>query len=230
MGIIYLVDMIFNKKWNLKLLLWSVFSFVIVPITIYILSYIPIINNPNGGITDIKSFIQYQTKMYEYHSKLEATHPFTSKWYTWPIMKRPVWFYVADFEDGSYGTIACMGNPAIWWLSIITSIFTLIYSIIKRNKEGLMIITMIAATWLTYAIIGRVMFIYHYFITLPFMMLTIVFMLHKIIEKRQKLKYMMPVLIIIFMTCFIYFYPVYSGMPVDIEYIKKTKWFSTWQY
>lgn len=179
MGIIYFIDLIWNKKFNIKLILLSVLAFVVVPLLIYIISYIPIIQNPNSGITDVKSFIQYQKNMYDYHSKLEATHPFTSKWYTWPIMQKPMWYYSANFEDGKYGTISCMGNPAIWWLSIVTTIFTLIYSLIKRNEKGLMLIIMIISTWLTYSVIGRVMFIYHYFITLPFVMLTIVFTLHK---------------------------------------------------
>ena len=55
MGVIYFVDMIWNKKFNLKLILWSVLAFVIIPIIIYVVSYIPIMANPNSGITDVKS-------------------------------------------------------------------------------------------------------------------------------------------------------------------------------
>lgn len=230
MGLIYFIDMIWNKKFNLKLILWSVFAFVIIPIIIYVMSYIPIMANPNSGITDVKSFFEYQKRMYDYHSKLEATHDFTSKWYTWPIMQKPMWFYVAYHADGSYGTISCLGNPAIWWLSIGTSVFTLIYSLIKRDKNGLMLIAMIAATWLTYAVIGRVMFIYHYFITLPFAMLTIVFAVHKLVEWKKAFNCVIVGLTMIFLACFVYFYPVYSGMPVDREYIENTKLNKTWIY
>ena len=58
MGVIYFVDMIWNKKFNLKLILWSVLAFVIIPIIIYVVSYIPIMANPNSGITDVKSFFE----------------------------------------------------------------------------------------------------------------------------------------------------------------------------
>ena len=230
MGIIYAVDFIINKKWNAKLILWSILSFVIIPITIYLLSYIPVINNPNEGITDIKSFFEYQKKIYDYHSQLKAEHPFTSQWYTWPIMQKPMWYYTATFENGKYSTISCMGNPIIWWLSVITFIFTLIYSVVKKNKEGLMILVMVLTTWLPYMFIGRIMFIYHYFITLPFMMLTIVFAIHKIVEWKEKLKYSIPILTTIFLIFFIYFYPIYSGKPVDKKYIENTQWFKTWIY
>lgn len=230
MGIIYFVDLIWNKKFNFKLILWSVLAFVIIPVVIYIVSYIPIMRNPNSGITSVKTFFDYQKKMYDYHSKLEAEHPYTSNWYTWPIIKRPVWFYAAYHENGDYGTIACMGNPAIWWFAIGTSIFTLLYSLIKRDKVALMLVTMICSTWLTYAFIGRIMFLYHYFITLPFVMLTIVFMIQKLVQWKEKFKYAMPVLTAIFLIVFIYFYPVYSGKPTTMEYVQKTKLLETWYY
>ena len=248
MGILYLIKTIKDREINLKLLLWSVLSFIIIPIAIYVASYIPIINNPNAQlyyayenkngetvseyitIKDVGSFIKYQKAMYDYHSKLEATHPYTSKWYEWPIMKRPLWFYIGRFDNDKIGTIACMGNPAIWWLSTATAIFTLIYTIIKKDKEGLIILVMIIATWITYAFIGRIMFIYHYFITLPYMMLTIVFTISKLAKWKSKVDYCIPALCAIFLAFFIYFFPVYSGMPVRLKYIKATEWFNSWEY
>lgn len=248
MGILYLIKTIKDREINLKLLLWSVLSFIIIPIAIYVASYIPIINNPNAQlyyayenkngetvseyitIKDVGSFIKYQKAMYDYHSKLEATHPYTSKWYEWPIMKRPLWFYIGRFDNDKIGTIACMGNPAIWWLSTATAIFTLIYTIIKKDKEGLIILVMIIVTWITYAFIGRIMFIYHYFITLPYMMLTIVFTISKLAKWKSKVDYCIPALCVIFLAFFIYFFPVYSGMPVRLKYIKATEWFNSWEY
>lgn len=248
MGIIYLAKMIKSKRFDIKLILWSIVSFVIIPLTIYVASYIPIMMNPNAKlyyehedkngekiceyvqITDVKSFIKYQQAMYHYHSTLKASHPYTSKWYEWPIMKRPLWFYISRFDNNTIGTIACMGNPAIWWLSMITAIYTLTYTIITRNKEGAILIVMIAITWFTYALIGRIMFIYHYFITLPFMMLTIPFAVSKLAEWKPKIDYIMPVLTLIFLGTFIYFYPIYSGKPVSIEYVKKTEWLNSWEY
>ena len=266
LGVMWLFSFFMHNEYKRKghfspaIILWSILGFVIIPISIYVASYIPIINNPNSELTyytsekdlkkgksqetftvkihDVKSFLDYQGAMYNYHSELqlrkvknnEEAHAFSSEWYTWPFMKRPLWFYCGRFynDDGSlekYGTIACMGNPAIWWLGIITTIFTLVYSLIKRNKEGLILILMIAITWLTYAFIKREMFIYHYFITLPFVMLTIVFAFSKLIEWKNKFKIILPILCTVFLGFFIYFYPVYSGIPVDPQYIEKTKWF-----
>lgn len=260
MAIIYFVKFIAHKKFDYKLIGWSILSYIIIPLCIYVACYIPIINNPNSGIYythenkegeeiteyvhihDIKSFIYYQRAMYDYHSKLVDTHPYSSPWYTWPIMKRPLWFYIARFDNDTVGTIACMGNPAIWWLSIPTALFTLLYTITnfiiniknktldKITKEGAIIALMIACTWLPYYFIGRIMFIYHYFITIPFMMLTIVYTIHILAKWKPKFDYSIPLLATIFLGFFIYFYPIYSGKPVKLEYIQKTEWLNTWDY
>ena len=247
MAIIYFIkflyDSITSKKVDIKLILWSILSFIIIPLCIYVASYIPIMNNPNDTvyfksengeeyiyIHDVPSFINYQIAMYNYHSNVDTEHPYSSNWYEWPTMKRPVWFYYASFEDGSVGTIACMGNPAIWWLGIFTTIFTFFYSIAKKDKQGMIIIVMILATLLPYPFITRCMFIYHYFIILPFVMLTIVYVISRLSKLTEKFDYLIPILTLVFSCFFIYFYPIYSGKPVNLDYIKETEWIDTWEY
>ena len=123
-----------------------------------------------------------------------------------------------------------MGNPIIWWLSIITAIVMLIYSTIRKDKVGGIIAILIFSTWLPYVVISREMFIYHYFLTSILMMLTIVFVVERLVEWKPKFDFIIPVFIVIFLLTFIYFYPVYSGMKVSSKYINSTKWLSSWIY
>lgn len=218
----------FSKK-DIKLILYCILFFVIVPITIYMLSYVPLFLNEGCRIKDMKSFIDYQLNIYNYHSKLEAEHPFTSSWYTWPILYKPMWYYVKYYANNIVSTMSCMGNPFIWWTSISSTVFAFVYAVIKKDKTILPVLTLIATTWLPYLFIGRIMFIYHYFITLPFVMLTIVFLLKKIEEKWNTKAVTIGVLTI-FLIGFIYFYPVYSGKEVSKDYLEQTKWLETWIY
>lgn len=218
----------FSKK-DLKIILYCILFFVVIPIAIYMISYIPLFLNEECSIKDMKSFIDYQLNIYNYHSKLEAEHFFTSNWYTWPILYKPMWYYIKYYPNNIVSTISCMGNPFIWWCSVTTTIFALLYAVIKREKSVLPILVLIATTWLTYIFIGRIMFIYHYFITLPFVLLTIVFALKKI-EEKWKTPVIPIVVLAIFLVGFIYFFPVYSGKTVSKEYIEQTKWFETWVY
>ena len=71
-------------------------------------------------ITDIKSFIEYQKIMYTYHSRLTDSHTYSSKWYEWPIIKRPLWYYIGRFDnDGKSSNLVCRyfnnySNNNIW--------------------------------------------------------------------------------------------------------------------
>ena len=87
--------------------------------------------------------------MYTYHSRLTDSHTYSSKWYEWPIIKRPLWYYIGRFDNDKIGTIACMGNPAIWYVGILTTILTTIYGILKKEKESLILIVMILANMVT---------------------------------------------------------------------------------
>ena len=82
-----------------KLFIVCVISFIIIPIVIYILSYLLF---PNLSYYDgtFKGIFDINKMMYEYHANLDATHPFTSKWYEWPIMYKPVWLYSGEMVNG----------------------------------------------------------------------------------------------------------------------------------
>ncbi|NLN03278.1 MAG: phospholipid carrier-dependent glycosyltransferase, partial [Clostridiaceae bacterium] len=89
-----------TKIWWLKnnflpTCLACVVLFVVIPGIIYILSYIPYIPSSGGkGLLDI--VIDNQKHMYKYHANLNATHSFGSPWWSWPIMVRPIWYYIKD--------------------------------------------------------------------------------------------------------------------------------------
>lgn len=73
-----------------------------------------------------------QKQMWWYHTNLVAEHNYTSKWWSWPLMVRPVWFYVnycnASSSDATclyelkrwsqenlYADIYTQGNPILYW-------------------------------------------------------------------------------------------------------------------
>ncbi len=83
------------------------------PLCIYIASYLPYWWRDHGfGLAD---WWRCQVSMYNYHSTLEATHPFESRWYTWLLGLRPVWYYRnGSLPYGMKASIAGMAGPVIW--------------------------------------------------------------------------------------------------------------------
>jgi len=218
-----------DKKEIIITILFCILFFVVIPLTIYVLSYLlfPVIYP--GKVEGISGLIEQTKNMFSYHSQLTATHDFSSQWYTWPVMYKPVWYYVGYFGGNIKGTIVGIGNPAIWWFGVLASLFVLLMSILKRKKEYLFILVFILCTWLPYLFIGRVMFMYHYFPTLPFIMLAIVALVKFITEKiKNNSFYLFYIALVILM--FVCFYPVISGMITTTDYIDSLKWFSSWYF
>ena len=216
-----------KDKYLGKLFLVCVISFILIPVIIYVLSYVLF---PNVAYYDkTLAGILDQTKlMYDYHSGLDATHPFSSTWYEWPIMYKPVWIYSGDVINNTRETIVDIGNPAIWWFGIVSFVY-LVISVFKKNKENLFILIFILSTLIPYIFIGRIMFMYHYFIVLPFIMMGIVSFVKWLTEKYKTNKvYWLYVAIVIIL--FFVFYPVTSGMRVAEDYIESLKWFSSWWF
>lgn len=199
--------------------------FIIVPILIYILSYIPDMRiNPEVGT--LKGFIQLQIRMFKYHSELEATHPFSSPWYLWPLGIKPLWYY-----DGSAGNIVSSitlhSNPFIWWTGILAMLYSVYQMIVNRSKNAIFIVIAILSAYVPYMGVPRIMFIYHYFPIVPIMILAIV-MLLKDIEDDSNLKVAIGYTVIA-VVVFAFFYPIYSGLEIPRWYAETMNWFEAWK-
>lgn len=229
LAIIFFTHLVKNKKINIKNFLKGTLFFVVIPLFIYSSLYLIFPNNKLNHTTNFENIINQQKDMYNYHSKLNATHYFSSKWYTWPISYKPVWYHQEILNNDTKETISGIGNIVIWWMGIIGFLYSLIKLIIKKDKQSFIIVVSMLSLWLPYAFIGRVMFLYHYFPVLPFMMLGIV-NLFKSIEEKYKLKYLIPLYMIFVIAFFIIYYPVISGIETPISYIEKLRIFDSWTF
>jgi dolichyl-phosphate-mannose--protein O-mannosyl transferase len=204
--------------------------FVLIPIGIYMLSYIPYMaSNPDKSLVEI--VLANQDYMFNYHSGLDATHPYGSQWWSWPVIGRPIWYYIGpDMGDGMRSTIVSLGNPLIWWVGIPAAIGSGYFA--WRNKDKSMIIFYVAlilqyAPWI---LIDRVCFIYHFFTSVPFLIFMIVYFIKNLVEKEIIPKYVVWIYMAFVMIVFFAYYPVLTGMPVPTSYVEKLRLFSSWYF
>ena len=203
--------------------------FVIIPAIIYGASYFLFPKVYPGEVSTISQLIEQIKGMFNYHANLNEPHPFSSEWYTWPIMLKPVWYYVAYPTEGFRATICGIGNPAIWWVGAASLIYVIINMLRKRKLEFIFLSILALSLWLPYAFIGRVMFLYHYFPVVPFMMLAIVALI-KMLEEKLKTKWIYFGYIAIVILLFLFFYPVVSGKAMPNTYLDSLQWFDTWYW
>ena len=219
------------SQW-LKTALYCVLFFIVIPCIIYFLSYIPLMLVPNKGIIDV---LKDQIYMFTYHSKsvLGATHSFASKWWSWPILYKPMWYFSGkSLIEGKVSTIVAMGNPAIWWLSIPAVFYGSYLAIKKRDKGMTVLIIAFIFQYVPWIYVKRLTFIYHFFSSIPFVILIIVYIIKNFVEKYNNtryetvFKYIIEVYMVLVVFLFIMFYPAISGMEASISYIESyLKWF-----
>lgn len=215
-------------KYTIKTLLFCCIFFVIVPIAIYMLSYIPYLRANGEGIWGIW---KNQTDIFTYHSKtvVESTHAYSSPWYTWPLMIRPIWYYSCSFENGFKAGISAFGNPLVWWFGIASMIFCIVLAIKNKNKTALFLIIAYAANFLPWAPVTRTTFIYHYFPSVPFVVLMNGYAIYTLAAERAWVKKAAIVYAVCVVVLFAVFYPVLAGIPMNPTYVTTfLKWLPKW--
>jgi dolichyl-phosphate-mannose--protein O-mannosyl transferase len=166
--------------------------------------------------------------MYNYHASLKDTHDFSSKWYTWPICYKPVWYHLQEYVD-TKETISGVGNIIIWLMGLI-SIPLLVYEIIKKkDKTASFLLLTILSLLLPYILINRIMFLYHFFPVLPFYFLSVVYLL-KFVEEELEIKHFMKIYLVVVLIFFLLYYPVVSGTEIDSSYGEYLKLYPSWYF
>ncbi|MGI6169857.1 MAG: phospholipid carrier-dependent glycosyltransferase, partial [Christensenellales bacterium] len=219
------------KKKTLGLFFLCLLFFIIIPLAIYLASYLPYRLVVEGQAYDLSGVWGVQEFMLTYHSGLTAGHPFSSQWWEWPLMFKPIWYYKGAVEAGKVAAISSFGNPAVWWAGFVAMLAVGYWAIKGRYKgdSGILLVFVgIAANFLPWIAVTRATFIYHYFATVPFMVFALVYFFKYIEERRPKLVRLRYAYMAVVLIFFILYYPLLSGMTVDIGYARFVRTIPAW--
>lgn len=205
----------------------GVVFFVIVPFVIYIFSYLPyFIREPDF---DLQKWWQCQVTMFEYHSKLQSTHPYQSMWFSWPFNYRPVWYYYQQTNE-TYASISGMMNPIVCWLSTLAVGYTIVQAVRKKASiHQILLLIFFAAQLLPWVLVTRCTFLYHYFPSMGFAIAMLALAVQQISKGNQKLQDRICIgIVVVAAILFVWFFPAISGFPVGKEWAMSMKWLPSW--
>ncbi len=206
-------------------LLWCCLFYILVPVAIYIAAYLPYYFSELGeGMQQaplreyLKTVWNYQEFMWGYHSGLTATHPYQSAWWQWPFTLKPMWYCWSDqVPEGLVSTLTASGNPAVWWVSTVGTIALAIRCAIGkvRQRPGMTVAFVgVCANFLPWVLVTRCTFIYHFFATVPFILLCALFFLWDWENKNPRIKWVKWAWLGLGILLFVLLYPGLSGLPV----------------
>ena len=184
--------------------------FVFVPVIIYCLSYIPYLSAYGEVKWNLRTFERIwdaQVLMFDYHANLVAEHYFASPWYEWPLIVKPMWFYNADYAGaGMASSILTFGNPAVWWTGFLSA-------------------------YLPWVLVSRLTFIYHYFASVPWIIIATAQMLRYLERRNKKIAYAIGIVLgVAAAALFVAFYPLASGAEASRSWCDAVAWFDGWMW
>lgn len=194
-------------------------------------SVIEFLQNHQNAVTEtIGKMLRNQDAMYTYHSELDATHPFQSAWNEWPIMLRPMYYYCQTLTNGLKEGISAFGNPLIWWAGIPAFFYMVYLTIKEEDRTALFLVFAYLVQYVPWMGIERCTFSYHYFPSVPFITMMIVYIMVRLVRRNPKWFKWVLVYAAAAFVLFLLFYPVLSGQEVTYAYVRDgLRWLPGWQ-
>ena len=191
----------------------GVLFYVLLPLCLYIGSYLPYWwRNPAFSLSD---WWQCQVSMFSYHATLKATHPFESRWYTWLLGLRPVWYYRNGcLPYGMKASIAGMAGPVIWLVGLAALVGLLWHQVSGRgSRQGAAVLILYGTQLIPWMLVTRCTFLYHYFPSSMFCLAALALVLARM-KHVDWAKKIAAGLCVVALVLFVLYYPALSGLPI----------------
>ncbi len=202
-----------------------ILAFAVIPLLIYIATYIPFFYYGNS----IGDFINLQESMFGYHGGVTDDHPYASQWWSWPLILKPVYLHFEDL-GGTQSHIYTLGNPFIWWTGCLFIILGVLQVIRRESPALVFVVVSFFAYWLPWALSPRkVTFLYHFLPSLLFMLIASAYFLDLIWNKQKYGRIAVLLYFIIAAAIFYYFYPITSGVAIDASSVEGYFWIKSWR-
>lgn len=200
------------------------FIFMVIPLAVFIISYIPyaIIAQSSNIFSFVINQLQY-IYSFNFDGHLNGiTYPYSSPWWSWPLLLMPQSvYYWQDSQGYMSSSIALFGNPAIYWFSIIAVPY-LVYKCFTKTKNYMLIFicTAVLSEYLPYIMVSRVSFIYYFYSVTPFIILAITYVLKLALNQSNKIyHYVAYTYILACIVLFVLYFPLISGVEVIRSYV-----------
>jgi Gpi18-like mannosyltransferase/predicted membrane-bound dolichyl-phosphate-mannose-protein mannosyltransferase len=112
------------------------------------------------GIADL--FQYYKDVVWYERSVAQATHPYASPWWSWPLMLRPIAYWQNFPPQGKVATIWGGGNPLLWWGALTAITITAVRALERPSPARVFLVLGYLGNLVIWMPVGRTLFLYHY--------------------------------------------------------------------
>ena len=218
-----------------KSLFFRFLQFGIFPVVIYVASWFSwFVTNTgwdrNYSSNPLFSLWHYHSEILNFHTKLTEEHPYSANPWSWLIQGRPTsFFYETPKSCGGASCsqeILALGTPILWWAATLALLVTIGYWVSKRDWQAEILLVVIGASYLPwFAIQERTMFSFYAVAFEPFLLLTVVYLLSKIVRYQRRIAIIFTAIVLV---NFLYFLPIFLGLPITYNSWSDRMWLPSW--
>jgi dolichyl-phosphate-mannose--protein O-mannosyl transferase len=195
----------------------------IVPFAIYLLAYVPFfVSGHSWG-----QWIEVQRQIFLYHTRLTATHPWSSKWWEWPLALKPVWYWTAA-DRGLVANGYAAPNPILYW-AFLPAVAALAIRW-RRNLPALTVLLIgFFGQWLPWALVPRIAFAYHFLPAVPFGALAVASAVIAMHARAGLTRVAAWAYVAAVVAAFVFYYPILVGLPLTPAALGWRLWLPGWR-
>lgn len=184
----------------------------------------------------LETWWDVQVDLVRYHRELEATHPYRSDAWGWPVLQRPVLVYAesctaeqqlegdCEVPPGTRARILLLGNPALWWPALLAYPVLLWRAAVRRDVTAATIAVPLLAMWAPWLASGKPGYLFYMVPVVPFMALAVVHVVRHTSRPRQ----LGAALLVLSVLGFAFFAPIWLGLPVSPDALGIRYWLPSW--
>lgn len=235
---LYLLWRLFRKTAQRRGLLVDFTAYVVLPaVLVYIGVFLvlPILMDFNWYY-GWRWAIGWHDLVMNYYSYKPGTplHPSSSKWWTWPLMIRPILLAIDNesWKQGVVRAIYMIGNPAVFWVFPLAVVYLMRIFFFRRPKRWVFasgfLLLGIASQWLPWASRPHMQIIHYFYTVIPFLTIAIALGLTRLWRVGGTGRGLVIFYLAVVVCSYIYWYPLWSMFPISVPYWSHHLWFKTW--
>jgi len=204
--------------------IWVPVALIALPLAVYALSYLPFLMAGHS----VSDAIAQQGRMFRYHTNLVGSHPYKSRWWTWPLNLRPVLYYF-ERPGGLTTAIYASGNVMLYW-SFLPAVAWLMTRWWNGNRRALVVLLIgFFGQWLPWMFSPRSSYIYHFLPAVPFGCFAVAVLAVHLWRRGGRWRVFVASYVTLTVLSFLYFYPIYSALPLTGPEFDARMWFRRWR-
>lgn len=205
-------------------------AFAALPLALYVLSYLPWMRQGHA----LAELWPHTQAIWSYHAGLVAEHPYFSKWYTWPLLYRPTWYFFRQADELVWGIVA-IGNPALWWVSVPVAFWAAVSGLWDHDPRRIFAGAGFFCLYLPWGLSPRTLNYSHYlFEAIPYACLALGMLLDREWDGPRRAWARAYLWLVV--ALLLYFLPLLLGLPFPSRWffhdlgfgVKPWSWFRSW--